>query len=118
MVARRRPVAALLAALLVWLTAIGSAHVSLPRELQFTAGSESIPSVSVAVPRATFVATRDSTRIPAAPHVTPDALPSKIVDSGTLPAVARDSRATHSRVRQAQGIAAPYDATAPPAAGF
>ena len=113
---RRRPFVAFFATLLVWLTAVGSSHTVVSREARLLGPiGDVVPSISVAVPRATAVVTREATRLPAFAHDVPSFLPPTSVYSIDVPVEARHAQLTQARVRLSQGLASTYDATAPPA---
>jgi hypothetical protein len=112
---RRRPLVAFFATLLVWLTAVGSAHTVASRDVRMLGPTgDAVPSISLAVPRATAIVTREATRLPTLAHDVPSFLPPASVYSIDVPVEARHAQATHSRVRLSQGLASTYDATAPP----
>jgi len=112
---RRRPFVAFFSTLLVWLTAVGSAHAVVSRDVRLLGPTgDAVPSISIAVPRATAIVTREATRLPTFAHDAPSFLPPASVYSIGVPVEARHARITHSRVRLSQGLASTYDATAPP----
>src|SRR5262245_21199500 len=112
---RRRPFVAFFATLLVWLTAVGSADTAVSRDVRLLGPTgDAVPSISVALPRAPAIVTREATRLPAFAHYVPSFLPPTSVYSIDVPVEARHAQATHSRVRLLQGLASTYDATAPP----
>ena len=114
MTARRRPLATLFAALLVWLTGVSTASVPRAQERRLMiAGDEAVSTVSVTVPRSSIVVAREVTRLPALP----DDLPALVAGVEGLPAPcapAHVENETGSRARRAQRIASTYDAMAPP----
>jgi hypothetical protein len=112
---RRRPFVAFFATLLVWLTAVGSAHTVVSRDVRLLGpNGDAVPSISVAIPRATAMVTRESTRLPTFAHDVPSFLPPTSVYSIDVPVEARHAQVTQARVRLSQGLASTYDATAPP----
>jgi len=114
---RRRchPFVAFFATLLVWLTAVGSAHTVVSRDVRLLGpAGDAVPSISVAVPRATAIVTRESTRLSTFAHDAPGFLPPTSVYSVDVPVEARLAQVTQARVRLSQGLASTYDATAPP----
>src|SRR5262245_6127503 len=113
---RRRPFVAFFSTLLVWLTAVGSAHTVVSRDVVRLLGptGDGVPSISVAVPRPTAIITRETTRLPTFAHDAPSFLPPASVYSIDVPVEARHAQVTQARVRLSQGLASTYDATAPP----
>src|SRR5262249_903141 len=113
---RRRPFVAFFATLLVWLTAVGSAHNVVSRDVRLLGPTgDGVPSISIAVPRPTAIVTREPTRLPTVAHDAPSFLPPASIHPIDVPVEARHAQVTHSRVRLSQGLASTYDATAPPA---
>jgi hypothetical protein len=112
---RRRPFVAFFSTLLVWLTAIGSTRTVVSRDVRLLGpAGDAVPSISVALPRATAIVTREATRLPTFAQDLPSFLPPKSVYSIDVPVEARHAQVTRSRVRLSQGLASTYDATAPP----
>jgi hypothetical protein len=112
---RRRPFVAFFATRLVWLTAVGSAHTVVSRDVRLLGPiGDAVPSISVALPRATAIVTRASTRPLTLAHDVPGFLPPTSVYSIDVPVEARHAQVTQARVRLSQGLASTYDATAPP----
>jgi hypothetical protein len=115
MVARGRPFVALFATLLVWLTTLGSAGTAASRERRLlTAGDERVATISIAVPRSAAIAVREVTRLPVLTDGAPAMLVAGAFDAPVPSIARRDAHTAHGRVRQAQGLASTYDATAPP----
>jgi hypothetical protein len=112
---RRRPFVALFGTLLVWLTAVGSARTTVSRDVRLLGPSgDAVPSISVAIPRATAIVSREATRLPAFTQDLPSFVPPASAFSIDVPVEARHARATQQRARLSQGLASTYDATAPP----
>ena len=113
---RRRPFAAFFATLLVWLTAVSSAHTVVSRDVRLLGPmGDAVPSISVTLPRGTAIVTRESTRLPTFAHDVPRFLPPASISSIDVPVEARYAQLTQARVRLSQGLASTYDANAPPA---
>ena len=116
MLRRRRPFVAFFATLLVWLTAVSSAHTVVSRDVRLLGpAGDAVPSISIAIPRATAIVTREATRLPTFANDAPSFLPPTSVYSIDVPVAARHAQITQARVRLSQGLASTYDATAPPA---
>jgi hypothetical protein len=114
MTARRRPIATLFAALLVWLTGVGSASVPRAQERRLLpADTAAVSAVATVAPRAIVGIAREVTRLPVLGDDYAAVLPSVGRFSAPAPrvyvAVEIDSRA-----RRAERIRSAYDATAPP----
>jgi hypothetical protein len=113
MIARRNPLAALFAALFVWLTSVGSISSTRVQERRLMpAGSESVAAMTSVVPRPTLIVARELTRLPALPDQPLAILPR--VWSPVAVARVRHALDIESHARRAQRIASTYDATAPP----
>ena len=114
MTARRNPFATVLAALLVWLTSVGSMSSTHVHERRLmSADSESVATtITSAVPRPTLVVAREVVRVPALPDQHLAVLPSAYAPSAALPR--HDALEVENHARRAQRIASTYDATAPP----
>jgi len=114
MTARRRPLASLFAALLVWLTAVSTVRVAHPDEMRFVGVDEGVStSLVIAAARAVVSAPRLPSRSSTIPQPdVPLAEPQVLL----LPATPnhRESPLLLARVRRAHGLASTYDAIAPP----
>jgi hypothetical protein len=113
MIARRNPFATVLAALLVWLTSVGSMSTHVHERRLMSADSESVATtITSAVPRSTLVVAREVVRVPALPDHHLAVLPSAYAPSAVLPR--HDALEVENHARRAERIAWTYDATAPP----
>src|SRR6185436_7608675 len=111
---RRRPVAAFFAVLLVWLTAVAGVRVARPAEQRLLNGDgngETLPSI--AVPRSTVATMRAPARSIVIPQPDLAFLPAPEATT-TVVVVQRPDEIALARVRDVQGTASTYDATAPP----
>ena len=113
MTARRNPFATLFAALIVWLTSVGSMSSTHVQERRLMpAGGESVATITSAVPRPTLVVTRELSRLPALADQ-PLAIVPRVAAPTVVPR-AHDAIEVESHARRAQRIGSTYDAMAPP----